>query len=316
MKLRTISLCSLIILSILTSAIAQENQNLAERLGYAPDAKLLIIHADDAGVSHSENIATIKGMEEGIVNSASIMVPCPWFPEIAAYASKHAADKDFGLHLTITSEWRDFKWGPTSSKNEVASLVNPHGYFYHLVDSVVVHANAPDVEKEITSQIEKALDFGIDVTHLDAHMGAVMSTPEFLEAYIRKGREYQVPVLLNREIPALEELRSRMTLTNRDILTDRVYQANPEIYSKQGMEDYYEQVLNELQPGLSVILIHLAMDDEEMKAVTVDHPNWGSKWRQDDLDFFTSEKANRLIETNNIQLITWRELRDKIVRAK
>ncbi|MCP9198582.1 polysaccharide deacetylase family protein [Gramella sp. GC03-9] len=316
MKLRPTSLSILLIVTFSLTIYSQKESNLAEKLGYAPDSKLLIIHADDAGVSHSENIATIKGMENGIVNSASIMVPCPWFPEIAAYARKHSKEKDFGLHLTITSEWRDFKWGSTSSKNEVPSLINPHGYFYHLVDSVVVHSKAIDVEKEIDAQIKKALDFGIDVTHLDAHMGAVMSTPDFLEKYIKKGREYQVPVLLSREIVAFEELESRLELTSRDIITDHVYQANPEIYSNLGMEKYYEKVLNELQPGLSVILIHLAMDNEEMKAVTIDHPDWGSKWRQDDLDFFTSQKARRLIEANNIKLVTWREIRDKIVRAE
>lgn len=316
MKLQFAAIPFIFIFSFFISVSAQTEMNLAERLGYAPDAKLLIVHADDAGVSHSENIATMKGMEAGIVNSASIMVPCPWFPEIANYARKHSAEKDFGLHLTITSEWRDYKWGSTSSKNEVPSLINPHGYFYHLVDSVVVNSRAVDVEKEISAQIEKALDFGIDVTHLDAHMGAVMSTPEFLEAYIKKGREYKVPVLLNREIPALKELESKMKLTPRDVIADDVYQANPEIYNSMGMEEYYEDVLNNLQPGLSVILIHLALDNEEMKAVTVDHPHWGSEWRQDDLDFFISNKARKLIEDNNIKLVTWRELRDKIVRAE
>ncbi|MUP44434.1 ChbG/HpnK family deacetylase [Gramella sp. BOM4] len=316
MKIRSAKLLPIILIFTCSiPTIAQQEKSLAEKLGYAREAKLLIIHADDAGVSHSENVATVKGMEEGIVNSASIMVPCPWFPEIAAYAREYSEEKDFGLHLTITSEWRDYKWGPSSSKNEVPSLINPHGYFYHLVDSVVVHSNAVDVEKEIDAQIKKAQDFGIDVTHLDAHMGAVMSTPDFLEEYIKKGREYKVPVLLSREIPALDELETRMELTNRDIITDHVYQATPEIYSDLGMEKYYEKVLNELQPGLSVILIHLAMDNEEMQAVTIDHPDWGSKWRQDDLDFFTSEKARQLIEDNNIKLITWRELRDKIVRA-
>jgi hypothetical protein len=99
------------------SASAQDNTNIAEKLGYSRDAKFLIIHADDAGVTHSENMATIKGMEEGIVNSASIMVPCPWFPEIANYARENSKEKDFGLHLTVTSEWKDFKRSSTSSKN-------------------------------------------------------------------------------------------------------------------------------------------------------------------------------------------------------
>lgn len=290
------------------------SESIAEKLGYPEGSKLLIIHADDAGVSHSENIATIRGLEEGVVNSASIMVPCPWFPEIAAYAKEHSKTADFGLHLTVTSEWKDYKWASTSSKNEVESLINPQGYFYHLVDSVRQHGSAMDVEKEIEAQIQKAIAFGIDITHLDAHMGAVMSTPEFIKAYIEKGREYEVPVLLNRQIPALSEMQD-FEFTEKDVFVDSVYQAYPEVFNEKGMEKFYEEILNNLQPGLSCILIHLAINNEEMMAVTRDHPNWGSKWRQDDLEFFTGEKARRLLKENGIILVTWREIRDKIVRS-
>ena len=222
--------------------------------------------------------------------------------------------KDFGLHLTITSEWKDFKWSSVSSKNEVASLMNPHGYFYALTDSVKIHANTMDLEKEIDSQIKKALDFGIDVTHLDGHMGAVMSTPKFMEIYINKGREYKVPVLLNKQFPGFEIVEDRMEFTSKDVFTDYLFQAYPEVYNSQGMEKFYTDILNNLEPGLSVILIHLALDNEEMQAVTKKHADYGSKWRQDDLNFFTSEKARKLIRDNNIVLVTWREIRDKIVR--
>ncbi len=315
MKSRTFKILYIGFLMFNLPLLAQNtNQTIAEKLGYPADAKLLIIHADDAGVSHSENMATIKGMENGIVNSSSIMVPCPWFPEIAEYARENSEEKDFGLHLTITSEWKDYKWGSSHSNTEVPSLINDYGYFYPLVDSVVVHANAADVEKEIIWQIEKALMFGIDVTHLDAHMGAVMSTPEFLEIYIRKGRKYRVPVLLSREIESFNQVQSKMELTSKDVIVDNVYQVNPDSF-KSGMEAYYTDVLNNLEPGLSCILIHLATNNDEMKAVTKEHPDWGSEWRQNDLDFFTSDKARELIEKNNIIMVTWRELRDKIVRA-
>jgi len=304
-----------IIFFCLSTSAQNSQESLAEKLGYPENSKMLIIHADDAGVSHSENIATIRGLEEGVVNSSSIMVPCPWFPEIATYAKKHADSADFGLHLTVTSEWKDFKWGSTSSKNEVQSLINHQGYFYPLVDSVVRHGKAIHVEKEIEAQIQKAISFGIDITHLDAHMGAVMSTPEFLKAYIKKGREYEVPVLLNREIPALREMKD-FEFTEKDVFVDSVYQAYPEVYNDKAMDRFYEDILNNLQPGLSCILIHLAVNNEEMMAVTKEHPYWGSQWRQNDLDFFTGEKVRKLLEKNDIILVTWREIRDKIVRSK
>ncbi|MCG9971979.1 polysaccharide deacetylase family protein [Christiangramia crocea] len=304
------------ILSFMSYPVLAQNSNqtLSEKLGYPADAKLLIIHADDAGISHSENIATIKALEEGGVNSVSIMVPCPWFPEIAEYARLHSEEKDFGLHLTVTSEWKNYKWGPTSSKNMVPSLVNENGYFFHLEDSIRLKADLGDVEREITAQIEKALSYGIDITHLDAHMGAIRTTPELMEVYIKKGREYNLPVLLSEDMSSLETVRKTMKLTAKDIVVDHYYQADPEIFAK-GMESYYEEILNNLKPGLSTIIIHLAENNEEMKAVTIDHPNWGNVWRQEDLDFFTSDKAQELIEKNNIIMVTWRELRDKIVRA-
>ncbi|MDR8391369.1 polysaccharide deacetylase family protein [Aliifodinibius sp. S!AR15-10] len=290
------------------------NQNIAEELGYPADAKLLIIHADDLGVSHSENAASITAMEEGTVNSASIMVPCPWFPEIAAYARQHP-DKDFGLHLTLTSEWTDYKWGPVTSTDKVPSLVNDKGYFYSTVDSLVMHADPEEVELEIRNQIEKAYRAGINVTHLDAHMYALRSTPELLDVHIKVGREYELPVLLTYEEDVVKEFVETEGLTEKDVVVDNLYMAMQEEYDN-GITNYYVELLNNLEPGLSCLLVHTAHDNEEMKAVTRGHIYWGSAWRQMDFYFFTSDRAKQLLKENNIHLVTWREIRDKVVRAK
>src|SRR4026207_602531 len=116
-----------------------QTKTIQERLGYPKDAKLVIIHSDDLGVSHSENAASIAAMEKGSVSSASIMVPCPWFPEIAAYAQTHPA-ADLGLHITLTSEWKNYKWGPVTAKEKVPGLVNKNGFLYSSVDSVSQNA--------------------------------------------------------------------------------------------------------------------------------------------------------------------------------
>src|SRR6476620_1329819 len=149
----------LFLFSLSIGAQAQQ-KTVAERLGYPKNTKLLIIHADDLGVSHSENEASIQALEKGAVNSGSIMVPCPWFPEIAAYATAHP-DADFGLHLTLTSEWRLYKWGPTLPRDQVPGLVNARGYFYGSVEDVGKHASLSEVEHELRSQIERAKEFGI-----------------------------------------------------------------------------------------------------------------------------------------------------------
>jgi predicted glycoside hydrolase/deacetylase ChbG (UPF0249 family) len=301
------SIIKLLTASLLLCSISAFSQTVAEKLGFPADTKLLIIHADDLGVAHSENAASVKAMEIGSVNSASIMVPCPWFPEIASYASQNK--KDFGLHLTLTSEWDQYKWGPVASRDKVPSLVNEQGYFYSSVDSVRMFASAKDAELELRSQINKALKAGIDVTHLDTHMGAVAATHEILQVYINLGREFKLPVLLSPEIKQMG-----ITLTEKDVVVDALYQAYPAVF-ESGMMEYYTDVLENLEPGINCLLIHVAYDNEEMKAVTIDHPYWGAAWRQIDFDFFTSEECSRLLKENNIQLVTWKQVRDSVVRT-
>ncbi|MBT8319997.1 MAG: polysaccharide deacetylase family protein [Gramella sp.] len=291
-----------------------QQKNVAERLGYAADAKLLIIHADDLGVTHSENAASISALELGPVNSASIMVPCPWFPEIAAYARQNKS-ADLGLHLTLNSEWKNFKWGPVSSLDKVPSLVNKNGYFYALVDSLASVGMAAEVELELRNQVKKAYQFGIDVTHLDTHMGAVLSTPGFATAYLKIGREFNLPLLLDQSVYQLDNPAINELVDEHTVVMDQIYTASPADY-KKGMAAYYTSVFRSLKPGLNCLLIHLAYNDEEMKAVTVDHPEWGAAWRQADYDFFTSPECLQILKEENIILVSWRSLRDKITRSE
>ena len=153
---------------VLPEAHAQVNaKSLAEKLGFPRDAKILIVHADDVGVTHSVNAATIKALDTGLVNSASLMVPCPWFPEIADYAKSHPA-VDFGLHLTLTSERVYYRWGPVVSKDKVPSLVDENGYFHHDWNTTT-KINPKEAELELRAQIERAFAMGVRPTHLDSH---------------------------------------------------------------------------------------------------------------------------------------------------
>lgn len=293
-----------------------QQKSIAERLGHPSDAKLLIIHADDLGVSHSENMASIKGLEESPVNSASIMVPCPWFPEIAKYAREQKS-ADLGLHLTLNSEWIYYKWGPVTARDSVSSLVNRDGFFYPFVPEVVQNAKLDHVTLEMRNQVKKAYRFGIDVTHLDAHMGTAMATEAYLAAYISLGKEFGLPVLLDKRMSFLKTDKVSALLDDSVVITDATHTAEPKDFDGEGgLAGYYTRVLNNLGPGLNCLLIHLAYDDTEMQAVTVGHDYWHSVWRQADLDFFTSPECAQLLKDNNIVLVTWRELRDKIVRAE
>src|SRR5260221_2276169 len=292
---------------------SQAQKTLQEKLGYSKDSKLLILHADDLGMSHSENAATIYAMENGSVNSASIMVPCPWFSEIAAYARNHPP-ADLGLHLTLNSEWNFLKWGPVASKTEVPGLVNHNGFLFSTVDSVHRSGKPAEVERELRAQIEKAKQFGIDVTHLDSHMGAIFGNAEYLKVLIKLGREYKVPVMLSKPgFRAAFNVNLDSMATDTDVLLDMIYTASPDDY-KKGMENYYTGVFKSLLPGVSIIIFHTGYDDSEMKAATIDHIDWGAAWRQADFNFFTSENCNRILKEQNIHLITWREIRDKLLR--
>lgn len=294
-------------LSVLLALTSVAQQTLQERLGYPKTAKLLIVHADDLGVAHSEDNASFNALEKGSVSSASIMVPCPWFSEVAAYAAAHPK-ADLGLHLTLTAEWNYFKWGPVADKQNVPGLVNKNGYFFSSVDSVIKSSNATEVEKELRAQIEKAKQAGIDITHLDSHMGTLYSNKDYLQVLLKLGKEYKVPVMLNQQV-----LMMSGSAASDNVMLNNIYMEYPQDRVK-GTDAFYTNILNSLQPGVNLIIIHAANDDSEMQAVTADHPDYGAAWRQADVNFFTSETCKKLLQQNGIQLITWREIRDKIIR--
>ncbi|HEY8936327.1 MAG TPA: polysaccharide deacetylase family protein [Cyclobacteriaceae bacterium] len=290
--------------------VVAQQKSIQERLGYPKETKLLIIHADDLGVSHSENTASFYALEKGSVTSASMMVPCPWFLEVAAYAKSHPL-ADLGLHLTLTSEWKLYKWGPVSTNQN--HMVDDRGFFNDNVEALVKNASPADVEKELRSQIELALKAGVKPTHFDAHMGCVFSTADYLQILIKLGREYKVPVLLNREAEQyVFHVDIDKYITDQDILVDKIVMASPEDF-KKGIADFYSNTLQTLQPGLNCLLLHAAYDNDEMKAITVEHPDYGAAWRQADFNFFTSDACKKLIADKNIKLITWKEIKDKLV---
>ena len=169
---------SLLIAAAASKAAARTS--LAERLGYKPTDKLLIVNGDDAGMCHSANLATTEALEKGLMRCATIMVPCPRFPEIAAYAKAHP-DKDFGVHLCHTSEWGKYRWGPVAPRDEVPGLIDAEGYLWRGILEVYAHASPEQALIEGRTQIQRALAAGIDVTHLDSHMGTLQLHPEYVK---------------------------------------------------------------------------------------------------------------------------------------
>lgn len=284
-------------------------KSLAERLGYARDAKLVIVHADDLGMTHSVNAASIKGLETGLVTSASIMVPCPWFPEMADYAKAHP-EADFGLHLTLTSERVFYRWGPVAPRDKVPSLVDLNGYF-HLDWTETTRIDAKEVELELRAQIDKAIAMGVRPTHLDSHQYRLFENgKDIFESVLRVAHDYKLPVFMVRDWfadrPYLET-----SLSPGDLVVDHTVTMEPGVPPEK-WADSYVKALKTLQPGVTVFIIHLAFDDEEMRAATRERDTWGAAWRQRDFNFFTSPEFRKLLQEQNIKLVTWRELANAV----
>jgi predicted glycoside hydrolase/deacetylase ChbG (UPF0249 family) len=275
-------------------------------LGYPADAKLLIIHADDLAVSHSQDRASFAALDRQAASSASIMVPCPWLTEVAEYAKSHP-NADLGLHLTLTSEWHSYRWGPVASRNEVPGLLGPDGNLWPDVPFVVKHATAAEVEKEIRAQVERALQVGIRPTHLDSHMGTLFGAAYF-PAYAKVAREYGLPFLAMRTPGAPASMLA--LLKDTDILPDAIAIAGPNV-KPENWAAYYLGIVSALKPGLTELIVHLAYDDAEMQAVTEGHPDYGSAWRQRDFNVITSPEFQKALKDNHVTLVGWKQIRGR-----
>jgi hypothetical protein len=302
-------LCPLALAQTKPQTLAQTT-TAAERLGYPADTKLLIIHADDLAVSHSQDRASFAALDRGEASAASIMVPCPWLTEVAAYAQAHP-DADLGLHLTLTSEWRSYRWGPLASRNEVPGLLGPDGNLWPDVPFVTKHATAAEIEKEIRAQIEQAMKVGIRPTHLDSHMGTLFAAAYF-PVYVKVAREYGLPFLAMRTPGAAASMLA--LLKDSDILPDAIEMATN--VKPENWASYYLGLITSLKPGLTELIVHLAYDDAEMQAITEGHPAYGSAWRQRDFDVITSPEFQQALKNNRVTLIGWKQIKERAQARK
>jgi hypothetical protein len=301
---RTIRIVAVaLLLTIVASAQTKiiGTKTIAERLGYPADSKLLIIHADDLAVSHSEDAASFDALDKHAASSASIIVPGPWLTEVAAYAKAHP-DADLGLHLALTSEWKTYRWGTVASKDTVPSLLDPDGYLWPETGPALQHIKAEEAEREIRAQIEHAIALGIHPTHVDSHMGVLFSRPDLFAAYVKVAHEYKLPFL------ALRTPEAARVLSDKDLVPDSIAIASPNV-TTSGWKDFYLGIVKGLKPGLTELIVHLAHDDAEFQAISVDHPDYGAAWRQRDYDVITSADFKKSLEENHVILIRWRDLK-------
>jgi|SRR5579872_6692744 len=294
---------------IIVAAQQPASPSVLQQLGYPANAKLLIIHADDLGMAHSVNQATFEALEKGWITSSSIMVPCPWLEEVARWAKTHP-QADLGIHLTLDSEWTSYRWRPIESADKVPSLLDAEGYFPN-DPSLLVNADPTQVEAELRAQIDRARLLGINPTHLDSHMLALLSTPPFIRVYQNLSKEYDLPILL----VSAGEFKTPDPMPANQIVVTQVITMDPGV-KKQDWLNWYKSKLSNLQPGLYELVVHLAHDDEEMQGATSDHPDWGAAWRQADFETMGSAEFRKFLQDQKFVLVSWRELAQKFAKAQ
>jgi predicted glycoside hydrolase/deacetylase ChbG (UPF0249 family) len=290
-----------------------------QKLGFTEGDRVVIVHADDVGMCQATLPAFADLTGFGLVSCGSVMVPCPWFPQVAAYCRQHPS-VDLGVHLTLTSEWDTYRWGPLSTCDPASGLIDEEGYFPRQAEAVQARGDPEAVRQELQAQVTRALDAGIDVTHVDTHMGTV-AHPKFIPTYVQLAVEHRLPIL----IPRLDEAGWRRIGMNDEMATFATQFVSQ--LEAQGLPlldnlvmlpldqpvdriELVKQAFDSLPPGLTHLIIHPAQDTPEVRAIT---PDWQS--RVGDYQVFTSEELRAHVKNAGIQVIGYRELRN-LIRAE
>ncbi len=295
---------TILTLLLLTAGSISFSQSLAERLGYKSTDRLLIINCDDVGMCHSSNLAVIEGMENGLITSGTIMTPCPWFNEIADYSKSHP-EKDFGVHLTHTCEWKFYKWGPVAPRELVKGLCDNNGYLWKSVEEVYSNATPEEALIEGRAQINKALSAGIKITHIDSHMGTMQYNPEYLKIYSRLALEFNLPLRMasqatmeNFGFPDLRRQFGEQGL----VFTD--YFVYDELENYDNIKSFWMNIIKNLKPGVTELFMHASRESEELKAIT---NSWKERVQEASV-FTTDPDVRKLIKDEKIILISYRPL--------
>ncbi|MBX9600996.1 MAG: polysaccharide deacetylase family protein [Bryobacteraceae bacterium] len=311
---------------LLLLALPAFSQTYAERLGFPADARVLILHIDDAGMSYDSNQGVIRTVENSPVRSLSVMMPTPWVPQMVRYI-KSRPDVDAGLHLTLTSEWKEYRWGPLVGTAGAPGLVDPEGAMWRGVEQVVRNASPDEVEREIRAQVDRAVKMGFTPTHLDSHMGTLFATPEFLDRYVRVGIDRQIPVMMpgghntylakdspGRDLALVRKLGERLWAAGLPVLDDlhnTSYGWKPpagagDAELRKWRTARYKETLLELKPGLTMVILHNTAPSEVFA-----HISDSGVLRKADMLAMTDPEFQRFLVEEHFVLTTWREVHER-----
>lgn len=291
----------------------------AQRLGYPAGKRIVILHADDIGMCHEANQAAKAYLEKKEIHSAAAMVPCPWFDEFANWYQENP-DHDVGLHLTLTSEWKWYRWGPVAPRHEVPGLLDPDGYLWRSVEQVAEHASAAEVEKEIRAQVERALSRGIRPSHIDTHMGTLFARLDYTRAYLKVAEEYGIPAMAiemtpevvagfkNDGYPISEETLKVIAAYKLPRL-DAFYSApNGKTYEEK--REKFLALVKSLKPGITEIIFHPAVETAGLQRIT-------GSWQQRSWEakLFSDSEVKAHFEKEGIIFTNWKEMMERHRKA-
>lgn len=302
----------LIIGGALSAAPAACAENWADRLGFPPDAKVVVLHANALGMCYESNAAGTALLELGPVRSAAVMVPAPWFGDAAQWSKAHP-DADVGLELTLNSEFEHYRWKPVAPSGLVASLEDSTGFLWRLPMQTMVNATAEDVERELRAQIARAKEAGLQPTHFTTHLGTLVTRPDFIEVYLRLARQEWIPAMIVELTPEqvaqfeqagfplpddIIELLANYPLPKVD---DLRFVGPAASYDEKKQE--FLEMLGNLRPGITQIAFHPAAESDALKQIT---PDWQQRvW---DAQLMGDPHVRAALLDGSIIVTDWRDL--------
>jgi len=309
------------IMVIMISCSNEKDNTNVGKLGFPAGTKVLLMHCDDAGMCEEANIAVSNYFITGDIRSAAVMIPCPYAEAMVQWA-KTQGSPDLGVHLTLTSEWKTWRWGTVADSVNVPGLIDPEGKMWHDVPDVLMHATAEEVETEVRAQINKVLGMGFRPTHIDTHMGTLYGSIDYLKVFLKIAKEYNLPAnAIDLSDPAIaENFRKEgypITTEVVDLLNEYPlpkldnFSSVPNGKSYEEKRENFFALVSSLKPGLTEIIFHPSVETDNLKTIT-------NSWQQRvwEAELFSDPLVKKFFEDNGIVLITWKEIMERKENAE
>ena len=293
---------------ILNKQTNNDFDKISQTLGFESTDKLLIIHADDLGLCESVNSATFESFKNGSISSASVMMTTDEVNEVASFTNNNQ-NYDIGIHLTVTSEWKLHKWGGVLNNEDISSILNKKNHLYWNKRKFTKNGKLNEIRKELQAQIDLGKSMGFNPSHIDSHEGALFFDPDIFKLYLDLAKENNLLAFV--PIQASVHFDQSFKKPKHAVIIDQFHML-PEGTNVNEIKDYYFNVVENLKPGLSQIIVHLGKDEEELREITIDHPNFDYRWRQLDFDVFNSRDFKDHLEKHSIKVINWEDLKKLI----